>query len=202
MSRFVVSSLQVDPARLSSVLALIRAEFERAQRRPGRRQSRVFQRVGSPCDLLGVVEWDQVESYEAFQQSATYQTLLEGLAAPVRTRYCMRLQLFERFLRQAEVSACAIITPVGAQPAMIEQVILQQARTEVIPSPGLISHEAYRTVTSPPDFIVIHHWEHLGDLERFRRETSPRLEGTLTDLGATLERFTGHLVAEYPMAGA
>jgi quinol monooxygenase YgiN len=202
MPLFVVSRLPVDPARLSGVLALIRAEFERAQRRPGRLQARVFQRVGSPGDLLGVVEWDRQESYDAFRRSPTYRAILDGLAAPAHTRFCARLHLFERPLHHTEVSACAIIAPGVASPTVVEQIVLKQGRTEVIPSPGLICHEVYRTLKRPPEYIVVHRWQRLADLERFRQHTSPGLQRSLDELGATLERFTGHLVAEYPVANA
>ena len=111
MPLFVVSRFRVDPARLSDVLTLFRGEFERVLRRPGRRQARIFQRLTAPTDLLGVAEWDGEASYEAYRRTETHRAILDGLAAPVHTRYCVRLQLFERPLQHAAVSACAIVAP-------------------------------------------------------------------------------------------
>jgi heme-degrading monooxygenase HmoA len=199
MPLFVVSRLQVDPSQLAKVLALIRGEYARDQRRPGRRQARVFQRLGSPTDLLALVEWDDEASYEAYRRSSTHRALLDGLATPAHTRYCARLSLFEYFLQPTAVSACAIITPGMAPPTVIEEAVRQQGRVDVIPSPGLVCHEVYRTLKRPSVYVVMHRWRDFADLDQFRRETSPRLERTLADLGATLERFTGQLVAEFPI---
>jgi heme-degrading monooxygenase HmoA len=198
MPLFVVSRLQVDPSQLAEVLALIRGEFARDLRRPGRRQARVFQRLGSPTDLLGLVEWDGEESYDAYRRSSTHRALLNGLSAPAHTRSCARLSLFEYFLQPTAVSACAIITPGLAPSTVIEEVIRQQGQADVIPSPGLVGHELYRTLEHPPIYVVMHRWRDFADLDRFRRDISPRLQRTLADLGATLERFTGQLVAEFP----
>jgi quinol monooxygenase YgiN len=202
MPLFVVSRFRVDPARLTGVLALFRGEFERVLGRPGRRQARIFQRLSGPTDLLGVAEWESAEGYEAYRRTDTHRAILDGLAAPVHTRYCGRLQLFERPLQHAAVSACAIIAPGAARPSAAERVILTQVRSEVVASPGLIHHQVFRTLKSPPEFIVIHQWRQLADLEQFRGETGPRLERTLDGLGATVEWFTGNLVAEYPVDDA
>jgi hypothetical protein len=49
---------------------------------------------------------------------------------------------------------------------------------------------------------MVHRWRHLGDLERFRQDTDRREDQRLSELGATLERFTGVLVAQYPLDDA
>jgi hypothetical protein len=45
---------------------------------------------------------------------------------------------------------------------------------------------------------VAHSWRRLDDLERFRRQAGPAHERHLATLEATIDRFTGALVAEYP----
>ena len=46
---------------------------------------------------------------------------------------------------------------------------------------------------------IVHRWRHLVDLERFRQDTGRRQDQRMAELGATLERFTGVLVAQYPL---
>jgi heme-degrading monooxygenase HmoA len=200
MAFIVIVRLQVRPERLADVLSLIRTEFARSQGSGrGRLRGHVFQRLGHLTDLLGCVEWDSQQAYEQYRHSLTHHAILDGLAAPSHAQYCTRLVSFERMLERSAVAACAVLASNVSDQMMLDAYVMQERRAEIIASPGLISHEAYRTLKTPPRYIVVHRWRHLGDLERFRQDTGRREDQRLAELGATLERFTGVLVAQYPL---
>jgi heme-degrading monooxygenase HmoA len=200
MAFIVIVRLQVRPERLADVLSLIRTEFARSQGSGrGRLRGHVFQRLGHLTDLLGCVEWDSQQAYEQYRHSLTHHAILDGLAAPSHAQYCTRLVSFERMLERSAVAACAVLASSIDTSAAVEQYVLQERRDEIISTPGLIAHEVYRTLKTPPRYIVVHRWQHLGDLERFRQDTGRREDQRLAELGGTLERFTGALVAQYPL---
>ena len=51
----------------------------------------------------------------------------------------------------------------------------------------------------PVAYVSIHSWRHLADLQRFREGGGSRNKQRIAEVGATLQRFTGALVAEYPL---
>ena len=108
---------------------------------------------------------------------------------------------FERVLERSAVAACAVLTSSVGNSAAVERYVLQERRTTNL-APRAVAHDAYRTLKAPPRYIVVHRWHQLADLERFRRDTSQREDRRLSELGATLERFTGALVAQYPLDDA
>src|SRR4051812_46055865 len=111
MAFFVVVRLQIRPERLSNVLTLIDHEYEWAPSgQLGRRRARVFQRLGSPTELLGCIEWNSQQAYARYRRSSTHQALLADLAGPSHAQYCTCLVSFERMFEQSEVAACGGIT--------------------------------------------------------------------------------------------
>ncbi len=200
MPFYVVVTLRVRPDRLPAVLELIRAEFGGAEGpRPGRRRAHVFQRLGDPADLLGCIEWESREAYDAYRQTPVHREILDQLAAPAHARYCERLSAYERMLERSEVAACATIRLGAADPRAVEHFLLQEGRAEVIAAAGLVGRDVYRTLKRPPTYVVVHLWRRLTDLEEFRRDGAMRKERALTALGATVEWFTGPLSAKYPV---
>lgn len=201
MAFIVAVRMQVSEESLADVLALIQREYRQTpadgQRR---RRGRLFQRLGAPTDLLGLAEWESQRAYDAYRSTTTHRAVLGGLAGPSHARYCARLITFERALQAAEVVACALIDANDPEAAEAKDFIVGQGRAEMRAAPGLISHEVYRTHKRPPSFVVVHQWRRLSDLERFRAEVGARHEAILAERGATLERFTGRLAAEYPSA--
>jgi heme-degrading monooxygenase HmoA len=197
----VVVRMQAQAERLAEVLALVQREFSRSPTQGiGRRRGRLFQRLDAPTDLIGIIEWENQQRYDAYRSSATHRAILDGLAGASHARYCQRLFSFERVMQRAEVAACALIEGPASEHARMQAFVTEEGRAELLASPGLIGHEVYRAHKGPSGYIVVHQWRTLADLERFRSEKSVRHEAVLAELGATIERFTGHLTAEYPPA--
>jgi quinol monooxygenase YgiN len=199
MSFLVVVRMQARSERLADVLALVQREFGRPpSQRIGRRRGRLFQRLTTPTDLLEFSEWDSQEAYGLDRSSATHRAVLDSLEGASHARYCGRLVSFERALERSEVTTAILIDCPPAAGPRIEGFMLGEGRKALRDSVGLVSYEIYRTHKRPPSYIVVHQWRLLADLERFRVEAGTGHEAVLVDLGATIERFTGRLTAEYP----
>ena len=197
----VVVRMQAQAERLAEVLALVQREFSRPPAQGiGRHRGRLFQRLDAPTDLIGIIEWENQQRYDAYRSSTTHRAILDGLTGASHARYCQRLFSFERVMQRSEVTACALIDGPASEHARIQALVTQEGRAELLAAPGLIGHEVYRAQKGLSGYIVVHQWRTLADLERFRSENGVRHEAALAELSATIERFTGRLTAEYPPA--
>ena len=75
----------------------------------------------------------------------------------------------------------------------------EDAYQAIIRAPGVCYHQVDRALDDPRQLLTVHGWSELAALERFRREVSPRLEAALARLGASVDRFTGIVVAEHDL---
>lgn len=200
MSVFLVVRLHARPERLADVLTRLQHELHQTPAKgQSRRRSRFFRRLQCPTDLLGLSEWTHQTAFDAYLASFTHAAIVENLEGPPRVTYCTRLSSFERVLQRSEVTVCMLID--GSDPAAavpIETYLAGAGREETLAAPGLVSFEIYRVLGQPATSIVVQNWRKLTDLEHFRLEIGAHHEQTLTSLGARIERFTGHLTAEYP----
>lgn len=198
MSVAVLMQARIDPRCLSAVLEALKDRIEpAAQHASGRLRERIFQRLGSNGDLLSLSQWETAEAFVAASKTLSAEVVRDALTAPTQTHYLTRLLTFERPLQRSEVTAGALIVPThGDSPAVRERVV--HDRAEFRDAPGLVSHEVYVTTDPPITYLSIHSWRLTSDLQRFRSETGALNERRLAEVGATLDRFTGALVAEYP----
>ena len=200
MPFFVAIYQQAWPEHLSRLLTAIKSNFAASRTAaPGRQTARVFQRLNEPTTLLSVGEWDSQASYEAHQTSSAFRQTVSETGPPPTVEYLQRLHLFERMNERAVVFACVtILAPVDHLSA-VEEFLRGPAQLNMIATPGIVSRELYRGSTDRPTvrLLVVHGWRSISDLERFRRADAPQFEGALRGWGATVERFTGEIAAEF-----
>lgn len=197
MSVAVLVRAHVQPERVDTLIAALRERMESdggSQR--GRLRERVFQRIGSPGEFLSLSQWTALGSDTG--PTACTDLIRAASVEPPATRRLTRLLTFERPLQRTEVTACAIIVPTRGDSSTVRERVVQDRR-ELRDAPGLISHEIYVTTERPTLYLSVHSWRRLTDLQRFRDEAGALNETRLAEVGATLERFTGALVAEYPL---
>jgi quinol monooxygenase YgiN len=199
MSIHVAVTLDVHPGRLQAALELIRHDLNRSpQPHTGRHRSRVFQRLNTPGSLLRISEWESRAAYEQFQRTETFADVVATAGVSPSIRFYERLTYYARMATSYAVNACSTMTAATDACSDLETFITTEGRFRTRAEPGLISHEIYRSVDSPRTYLVSHSWRRLEDLERFRREAGPAHAQRLAALGATIDRFTGVLIAEYP----
>lgn len=195
----VVVTLDVHPDRLQHTLELIRHDLNRSsQPHTGRHRSRVFQRLNTPGSLLRISEWESRAAYEQFQRTETFVDIVATADTSPSIRFFERLTYYARMSTSYAVNACSIITAATDPSPELEAFITVESRSRIRAQPGVISHEIYRSVDVPRTYLVSHSWRRLEDLERFRRETGGAHDERLATFGATIDRFTGALIAEYP----
>ena len=199
MSVAVLVQARIKPERLAAVLAVVTQRVESAnQVSRGRLRERIFQRLGAEGDLLSFSQWASTEAFGVSSTTLNPTFLADVALEPPQVHRLVRLLTFERPLQRAAVTACALIGPTrGDSRAVRERVV--HDRREIRSARGLLSHEIYVTPGPPVVYLSIHSWRHLADLHQFREEGGRLNEQSLAEVGATLERFTGALVAEYPL---
>jgi hypothetical protein len=57
--------------------------------------------------------------------------------------------------------------------------------------------EVYRVGEDGGRLLVVHGWQSIEDLERFRAGDRPRYEARLREPGATIDRLTGAVAVQY-----
>lgn len=200
MPFYVAIYQQAWPEQLPQLLAAIKSSFAASRTAtPGRQTARVFQRLNEPTTLLSVGEWDSQAAYEAHRSSPAFEQTMAVSGPPPDIEYLQRLHLFERMNERAVVVACVTILAPRESLAQIEEFLRGPAQLNMVATPGIVSRELYRGQAGQPvvRLLVVHGWRSLTDLERFRRADAPHFEGTLRSWGATVERFTGEIAAEY-----
>lgn len=203
MSIAVLIHARIHPERVAAVLSALRDRIE-PQTGPssahlaGRLRERIFQRLGSDSELLSLGQWQSKQALATAPPTLSGDAVGSAALEPLRVHRLARLLTFERPMQRADVTACALIVPqAGDSPIIRERVV--QDRQELRDAPGLVSHEIYVTTGPAVTYVSVHSWRQLSDLQRFREEAGIFNEQRLAEVGATLDRFTGALVAEYPL---
>ena len=195
---FVAVHQDVRPELLDQVLATMRGYFAQSYRaHPGRRSSRIFQRLGEPTSLVAVAEWDSERDFEKLRQTASYQQVTEQADPAARIETLTLLRSFVRMLRQPAYVACIRFTAPPENAEALEAVILGKVRRDVEASEGLLGHEVFRVGVRPGQLLIVHSWASLDDLEQFRARTRPRHRVLIQGLGTVTERFTGTIAVQY-----
>jgi heme-degrading monooxygenase HmoA len=198
MPFFVAIHQEAWPERLESLLATIRGNLAASRiLHPGRQGTRLFQRIGQPTHLLSISEWDAEEHFERFRHSAVFVETNAVSGPSLRIEPLERLRLLQRMDRRAVVVACATVTAPPERAAEVEAVLLSEEHRAVERADGLIFREVFRSRAVVGHLLLVHGWASLAHLDRFRASESLRGEAALLQLGATTERFTGEIAAEY-----
>jgi len=197
VSFFVAVFREVPADRLADVLSTIRGDFAASRRlHPGRRGTRLFQRLNYPTHLLEIAEWDTVAEYEQLRRTASYQAATVLSDPPARIEYLTRLRLFARMSVPAAVVGCVILTNPPEHAEALEAFVLGDARHSLEAAPGLVTHEVYRMGSGGDRWLVVHSWRTIEDLERFRAGDRQTFNARLQELGVTIERLTNVVAAE------
>jgi quinol monooxygenase YgiN len=195
---FVAVYQEVSADRLEEVLATMRGDFATSRRmHPGRRSTRVFQRLNYPTHLLALGEWDSRADYDRLRQTDAYQQVTERAEPPASIEYLTRLRHFARLAVPPAIVGCVTITAPRENAGALEAFVLDEARHVVEGAPGLVAHEVYRVGENGGRLLAVHGWRSIEDLERFRAGERQGLERRLGELGASTDRLTGVVAVQY-----
>jgi quinol monooxygenase YgiN len=198
MPFFVAVDQEIPPHALDRTLTTIQADFATSRAiHPGRRHTRVFQRLNLPTHLLTIGEWEHAADYERLRQTARYRELVVAAEPPARIEPLTRLRYFARMSMRPSIVACVMMdAPEGAADAL-RSYVLAETHQRIERSPGLLAHEVFQVGEEPGALLGVHSWRSLRDLERFRAEDGPGYGAALAELGVTITRFTGLIAAQF-----
>jgi quinol monooxygenase YgiN len=198
MPFFVAVDQEFSARTLDRTLSTIQADFATSRGvHPGRRQTRVFQRLNQPNHLLTIGEWEHQADYERLRQSPRYRELVVCADPPARIEPLTRLRYFARMSTRPSIVACVTMTAPEHAAEAVRSNILRSTYQQVVQSPGLLTHEVYQIGASPSSLLMVHGWRTLGDLERFRAGDGSGFGAALAELGVTVTRFTGAVAAQF-----
>ena len=196
---FVATYQEAWPNHVHQLLAAIRGSFAARAVQPGRRNTRVFQRLNEQTRLLAIAEWESQAAYEALQQSQQPEQVGPTCGPPPTIEYLERLHLFHRMKQRAAVVACTTVEAPPERFVEVEAFLRGPAQREVVATASVVTRELYRSMETGRRLLAVTSWSAIADLEQFRATSAQRLEHELTALGATLSRFTGEIAAEYSL---
>jgi quinol monooxygenase YgiN len=197
VAHFVAIHQEAWPDRLGELLTTIRQSLAQAPTlHPGRRTTRLFQRLGRPTQLVAVSEWSDEHDFDQFRRWPVFVQTVAVCGPPPRIEPLVALRRFERMERRSAVASCITVTASPEQEAVVRDFLLRDAHQRVMSQHGLVSRELYQSRETPGRFLVVRGWSSLADLERFRATEAAELYERHRRLGSSVERFTGALAAE------
>lgn len=198
MPFFVAVDQEFSPQALDRTLTTIQADFASSRAfHPGRRHTRVFQRLDQPNRLLTIGEWEHQTDYERLYQSSRYRELVVCADPPARIETLTRLRYFARMSVNPSVVACVKMSaPAGAADAL-RAYVLRETPGQIVQAPGLLAHEVYQVGAIPGELLVVHGWRSLNNLDRFLAEDTGAYNRVFARLGVQLTRFTGAIAAQF-----
>jgi heme-degrading monooxygenase HmoA len=198
VAHFVAIHQEAWPDRLGDLLGMIRHCLASAPMlHPGRRTTRLFQRLERPTQLVSVSEWSDEPAFERFRRWPVFARAISVCGPPPRIEPLVPLRRFERMEQRSALASCVTITASPECEAVVREYLLREAHRHVTSQHGLVSRELYQSREIPGRFLVVRSWTSLADLERFRATEAPALYDAHRRLGTTVERFTGALAAEF-----
>lgn len=197
MAHFVAIHQEAWPDRLGELLTTIRQSLALAPTlHPGRRTTRLFQRLGRPTQLVAVSEWSDERDFDQFRRWPVFVKTVAVCGPPPRIEPLVALRRFERMERRSAIASCITVIASPEQESVVRELLLRDAHQRATKQDGLISRELYQSRQTPGRFLVVRGWASLADLERFRATEAVELYETHRRLGSSVERFTGALAAE------
>jgi quinol monooxygenase YgiN len=198
MPFFVAVDQEHSPRSLNRALATIQADFATSRAlHPGRRHTRVFQRLDRPSHLLTIGEWEHQADFERLRRTPRYQEVVFRADPPGRIEILTRLRFFARMSTRPTIVACVMMSVPEHAADAVRAYLLREAHQQILQAPGLLSHEVYQLGGRPASLLAVHGWRALADLERFRAEDGPGFGAALAELGVTVTRFTGAVAAQF-----
>jgi quinol monooxygenase YgiN len=195
---FVAIYHEVWPRKLDELLGTIRSSLASSPAlHPGRRTTRLFQRFGRPTQLLSVGEWTDEHAFEQFRQWPVFVQSNAVSGPPPRIEPLVPLRRFERMEQRVALASCVTVNAPPPNADAVRDFLVRDAHQSVKSVTGLVSREVFQARDTPGRFLVVRSWRSLADLERFRATGVLDLDETHRQLGATVERFTGTLAAEF-----
>lgn len=199
MAYFVAIHQEAWPDQLEELLGTIQRNLAAAPTlHPGRRTTRLFQRIGQPTQLLSLSEWSDERAFQQFIEWPVFVETNSVSGPPPTIEPLVPLRRFERMEQRIALASCVWVTAPMDNAAAVQAFLLQDAHESVRTMAGLVSREVYQSRKSPSRFLVVRSWRSMADLDRFRTSNAPRFDEIHHQLGATVERFTGALAAEFP----
>lgn len=163
---------------------------------PGRRSVHLLQGVDEPAALLFVAEWDSREAYEARLESIDVDARVAALLAGPPQRYFFRpLLTLEIEGRPLQVATAALVETRPPVRQAVHRYLLKEASRAVRSRPGFAQRRLYVGWDNPDFLLLLTTWDSLAALESFVTDIGGDLTNTLRGLGATVQRFVGHLQA-------
>jgi quinol monooxygenase YgiN len=197
VAHFVAIHQEAWPNRLGELLTTIRQSLALAPTlHPGRRTTRLFQRLGRPTQFVAVSEWSDAQAFDQFRTWPVFVQTVAVCGPPPKIEPLIALRRFERMERRSAVASCVTVTAAPHQEAAVRDYLLRDAHQRVSSQHGLVSRELYESRVTPGRFLVLRGWSSLADLERFRATDAAELYESHRRLGSSIERFTGALAAE------
>jgi heme-degrading monooxygenase HmoA len=194
---FVAIHQEAWPDRVGELLSTIRESLASTSAlHPGRRTTRLFQRLGRPTQLVSVSEWRDEAAFEELRQSSRFIKTNVVCGLPPRIDPLVPLRRFERMEQRIAVASCVSVTASAEQLAAVRALMLRDADWNVAAQAGLVSREVFQVRDEPRRFLIVRGWSTMADLERFRSAEAAEHDEVHRRLGSTVERFTGSLAAE------
>jgi heme-degrading monooxygenase HmoA len=203
MPFFVTVSRQAEGRILEVLLARIRQRLAlSATTQPGRRATRVFQQVDAPSHLLALSEWTHEQAFVAFIESPHSAENSRLCGGPPVVTPLIPLIRAEYMARRASIVSCVTLTVAPEHGPALRGILTGEAHQQAKSVPGIVSREAYAARDQAGKFLVIHSWQALADLERFRATAALELDELHAHLGTRLVSFTGAIIAQFSAFGS
>jgi quinol monooxygenase YgiN len=198
MPFFVAVDQEHSPRSLERTLSTIQDDFATSRAlHPGRRHTRVFQRLDRPSHLLTIGEWERQADDERLRQSPCYRELVVCADPPGRIEILSRLRYYARMSTRPSIVACSTMTAPDHAAEALRAYVLREIPSQIVQAPGLLMHEVYQLGANPGALLVVHGWRTLSDLERFRSQDSLGYHAVLSEFGVRVTRFTGAIAAQF-----
>ena len=99
--------------------------------------------------------------------------------------------------RRAVIGSCVTITARAEAVPELQAFLVGDAHRQIKTLHGVVSREVFAARDTPGTFLVVHSWQALADLERFRTNEALVLDQIHTRLQTKLVAFTGALAVQF-----
>jgi quinol monooxygenase YgiN len=198
MPYFVAVHSEAEPDHVDDLIGLIRHDFAlSAAAHPSRRFARVFQHHQEPWRLLGIEEWQEQGEFEQHLGASDVAAALAACGAPPRASPLERLQHYRHMPHQPTALACTTIAAPTDRADEVERFICDDERRDALVAGGLAIRAVYRLDGRVGHLLVLHGWRTRADLDTYVASSGRSVITRLAEIGATVERFTGEMIAQY-----
>lgn len=197
MPFFVAIRHQARQHQRETLLAFIREDFAASARAARRKFARLFQHVERPDILMAFEEWQEREDFEAHLRSPGYREALDACGLPPQPMPLERLQYYRHMPRPPTALTCTLLASAPEDAATIEAYVCEHERQRSLAASGLVLRAVYRVSEPARQLVLLHGWQTIEDLTRYAATDEPAATRALVEAGATLDRFTGQIAAEY-----